>query len=65
MHLAQNIRNTGVVWWVIRVVTFLGAIGRDYPEILKYGAVFNVLRLKPEGATHLRTTGALKIKSAQ
>ena len=37
----------------------------QYPEILKYGAVFNPSMIKSEGVTHLRTNGALEIKNAQ
>ena len=45
------------------IVTFAATIGRNYPEILKCGGVFNMSRLKSKGATLLRTNEALKINN--
>ena len=34
----------------------------NYPEILKYGAVLNMLRIKSKGTTILRANESIKIK---
>ena len=61
--MAQHIPDTGVGWGLIGVDTFLDTSGRDYPEILKYGAVFNTSVINSKGVTLLRTNDALKINN--
>ena len=40
-----------------------GAIGRNYPEILKYGVGFNMLRVKSGDVTIIRANEAIKINN--
>ena len=52
---ARYIRDTGVDWGLIGIVTSLETIGRNYPEVLKYGLTFNTSMLKSKGETLLWT----------